>query len=149
VVYYSTKALQFDGKKPLADATRALLRPAVGTGYPFGSGPGVYAFEDVITGLEANTDYHFCIRAVDSLGNEDQNRVVLSVRTLSADLAMTIDGSFGDWKDLPVLYKDRNDVKHGPGPNWRDLKVINDANNLYLYFDSQHAIDVGNGTLRI
>ncbi len=81
VLYLDDKPLRFskDGKvqgvKPRALDTR------VGQGYARGTAPGVYPFEATITGLDRRRVYYACVRAMDSMRNEDDNRVVLAART--------------------------------------------------------------------
>lgn len=134
VLYYDDKQLNFTSKSPLKHAKRVLLQPEIGSAYEQGTGPNVYPYEARISGLRKDRNYYFCIRSIDGARNEDQNTVVMSTRTLKTAINMQIDGDFGDWKGVPRIHKDRKDVKSGP--DWRDIKVVNDDQNLYVYFKS-------------
>lgn len=136
VLYYDDDELEFDDPKKFDKVERVVLRPEIGFGYDGGAGPNVYPYQAIVTGLKKEKDYYFCIRAVDSHGNEDDNRVVLSVRTLDQDRSLTIDGDFDDWKHVPKIHKDDKEKNRDPGPDWKEIKVVNDAQNLYLYFEA-------------
>jgi hypothetical protein len=83
VLYYQTTPLPFD----VTRATRVLITPSPGAGYDsvWSSADqalvlrGVYPYQQTIFGLQPGVPCHFVIRAVDSLGNEDSNQVVLTV----------------------------------------------------------------------
>lgn len=135
VLYYHDK--EFEPEKAaewFEDAARLGLRPETGFGYESGASAGIYAYEAIVSGLEKDEDYWFAIRAVDSAGNEDGNEVVLSVATLKEELDIRIDGDFDDWKNLPKLVKDKKVRGNSAGPDWKEIKVTNDAVNLYIWF---------------
>jgi hypothetical protein len=79
-VYSQTEPFDFDADPALASATRIVLPHEHGTDYADGVGPGIYANEAVITGLEPGQTYYLVIRAFDdaAAANEDDNRVVLT-----------------------------------------------------------------------
>ncbi|MCR9248295.1 MAG: hypothetical protein NXI31_24975 [bacterium] len=132
-LYYSTLpySAQFSSIWFSSAATQ-WLQPAIGTGYAGGVGPGVYPYEGQVTGLRASTRYWFAIRAVDRAGNADDNRVVLSTVTRAAPLAIRIDGSFGDWDNVPWRIFDWRTRGQSAGPDWRLIKVAHDEDYLYV-----------------
>ncbi len=67
-----------DTRTPGGSDSRAPLTPSIGAGYAEAFGPSTYAYEAQVTGLTPGQAYEFRIRAVDALGNEDANQVVLS-----------------------------------------------------------------------
>lgn len=142
ILYYDDEEFDFGDRDVFGKAERIVLRPEIGSGYDLGAGPNVYPYEAIISGLKKEKDYYFCIRAVDTLGNQDDNQVVLSVRTRADDLAMTVDGDFDDWKDVPKIAKDNREKTRTPGPDWKEIRVVNDAQNLYLYFDAYEKFSV-------
>lgn len=86
VLYYRTSPFDFAADPALATATRVVLNSSVGEGYssvwssvnPEQALQTVYPYQATITGLQHNVPHYFLIRAVDSKGNEDDNRVVLT-----------------------------------------------------------------------
>lgn len=84
-LYYQTAPFDFTLSQPLANATRAVLTPSVGTGYDLvwqNPDPGlalqnVYPYESSLTlpGLQTGTTYYLLLRAFDSKGNEEANEV--------------------------------------------------------------------------
>lgn len=135
VLYYGDKDFDFrDGdEKAFEKATRVELLADIGFGYEAGVGANVFPYEAIVTGLKKNKAHYFCIRAIDSVGNEDDNEVVLSTTTLSEALSMAIDGDFDDWDDVPKLLKDKKFKRDSSGPDWKEVRVINDTVNLYLH----------------
>ena len=135
VLYYDDKDFNFnDGdEKAFKNATRVELLADIGSSYAGGVGPNVFPYEAIITGLKKNKAHYFCIRAIDSVGNEDSNQVVLSTTTLSQELSMAVDGDFDDWDDVPKLLKDKKTKDDSSGPDWKEIRVINDTVNLYLH----------------
>lgn len=85
-LYYQTKAFDFAANPKLTDATRVVLTPTVGAGYaqtwsnpnPDTALLNLFPYQQSLTGLAAGKTYYLLIRAVDSVGNEDTNQVVLS-----------------------------------------------------------------------
>lgn len=143
VLYYDDREFDFGRARPFENAVRALLQPATGFGYELGAGPAVYPYEAIVTGLRKNKTYWFCIRAVDSAGNEDANQVVLSTDVLGESLAMDVDGDFHDWDEVPVLLDDKKVKGSSTGPDWKRIKVVNDQDNLYVWFETHDRFDVG------
>lgn len=85
---------------------------------------------------------HRPIRAVDSKGNEDDNTRVVRAKTLKNEIKISVDGKFKDWKKVPLFYKDKKDVAASAGPDWTKIKVHNDDENLYIYFESDDAFNL-------
>ncbi len=141
-IYYADSEMTFDANG-VPSGTRLEVAPQLGAGYAGGASPSTFPYEAVIGGLRSNRFYWFCVRAVDSLGNEDQNQVQLSAKTLKGNIEINIDGRFQDWHDVPMAHVDGDDVPDSAGPNWLDIKAHNDADNLYLYFRSAHNFDLG------
>lgn len=85
-LYYQTTPFDFAANPKLTGATRVVLTPTVGTGYaktwshpaPDTALQNLYPYQQSLTGLAPGKTYYFLIRAVDSVGNEDTNQVVLS-----------------------------------------------------------------------
>lgn len=85
-LYYKQGTFDFTADPQLISATRMQLSPSIGDGYdqvwkasdPFMALETVYPFQATITGLAPGVPYSFLIRARDSVGNEDNNRVVLT-----------------------------------------------------------------------
>ncbi|MBT1071849.1 fibronectin type III domain-containing protein [Pelotalea chapellei] len=86
VLYYAP--FDFSADPDFANATRVVLSPAVGAGYsdiwsqanPNTALQSFYPYQSTISGLTQGVTYYFIIRAVDSKGNEDSNRVVLTAQ---------------------------------------------------------------------
>lgn len=84
VLYYKTAPFDFVADPAMASATRTVLNPSVGEGYssvwssanPELALQSVYPYQSTVTGLLPAATYYFMLRAVDSKGNEDNNRVV-------------------------------------------------------------------------
>ncbi|WP_306533830.1 hypothetical protein [Geobacter sp.] len=84
-LYYQTTPFNFALPQPLANATRTVLTPSVGTGYDMvwqAPDPGlalqnVYPYESSLTlpGLQGGNTYYLLLRAFDSKGNEEANDV--------------------------------------------------------------------------
>jgi len=87
VLYFQTTPFDFATDPKLTGATRVALTPSVGTGYaqtwdhpnPDLALQNLYPYQQSLTGLAAGKTYYLIIRAIDSVGNEDNNQVVLSV----------------------------------------------------------------------
>ncbi|MDD2499676.1 MAG: fibronectin type III domain-containing protein [Geobacter sp.] len=87
VLYYK-KASPFDfvTDPNLTAATRLVLTPSVGISYdqvwnaadPFMALQAVYPYQATITGLTPGAQYYFLVHAIDRIGNEDANHVVLT-----------------------------------------------------------------------
>ena len=79
-LYYQPAPFDFDADPELDGATRVVLSPRPTEAYAGGIGPGIYANEATVTGLEPGTTYHLVIRAFDdsAAANEDDNQVVLT-----------------------------------------------------------------------
>ncbi|RNC69594.1 MAG: hypothetical protein ED859_07240 [Desulfuromonadales bacterium] len=85
-LYYQTNPFNFTLPQPLANATRTVLTPSVGTGYNLvwqNADPGlalqnVYPYKSslTLTGVQGGTTYYLLLRAFDSKGNEEANVVV-------------------------------------------------------------------------
>ena len=142
VVYYNTgEGMWFYGDQPYR-TTRVEVTPRVGAGYEFGAGVETFPYEVVIDGLVGGYNYTFLVRAIDSVGNEDTNRVVRAVRTLSRDLEIEVDGKFSDWKSVATIHRDGKDSGNSAGPDWRSIRIVNDDTNLYIYFSAGKKFNV-------
>ncbi len=141
VLYMSDIPLDF---ADLSSADRIELEPEIGAGYAQGVGPTTYAHQATIGPLERGSTFYFCIRAVDRLGNEDQNEVVLTARLRGLE-TITIDGEFDDWDDIPLAMTDPDDADSSSGPNWREIQVANDLDNVYIRFTSENAFNLDGG----
>ena len=86
VLYYKTAPFDFTTDPGLATATRVVLDPTVGEGYStvWSSGnpelalQSVYPYQANLTDLQQGIVHYFVIRAIDSVGNQDLNQVVLT-----------------------------------------------------------------------
>ncbi|MFK7740298.1 MAG: hypothetical protein AB8H80_08235 [Planctomycetota bacterium] len=141
-LYYQEQAFDFAASNPLANATQLDLNPEVGTGYANGTSATVYANEATVTDLETDTSYWFCIRAYDSQGNEDSNQVALQATTGSQERLITIDGDFSDWNNVPRVLRDRRTNGTSAGPDWRNIKMVRDNFNVYVYFTTYEAFEL-------
>lgn len=87
VLYYRTTPFDFQSDPRLTTAARVVLTPTLGSGYdqvwsamdPFMALQMVYPYQSTITGLTPGLRYYFLLHAIDSVGNEDTNQVVLTV----------------------------------------------------------------------
>ena len=102
--------------------------------YPTETGPGIYPYSYVVTGLRNGMTYAFAIRAEDSCSpeHEDTNAVSITVvagaKVLSSYKSIVIDGSFADWAGVPWAYQGAVD---GNPVNYVQVQFANDTNNLY------------------
>ena len=149
-LYIQTTPFEIAGDDlDLSAATRIVLPQRRPARYSGGTGPGVYANEATITGLDPEKTYYLLIRAFDSAANEDDNQVVLSAsptrattylgrwHASSTESQLTYGFSFtGSWIWHRVLI-DRDRL---PGTGYRvagigaDLMIENDG--LYRYSGS-------------
>lgn len=79
-LYHATAPFDFAGDPSLTAATRVVLDPVAPASYRKGVGPGVYANEAVVAGLQPGRTYHLLVRAFDlsPAANEETNTVVLT-----------------------------------------------------------------------
>lgn len=77
-LYLRTTPFDFVADPTLATATRVPLDPKVPTAYADGAGPTTFAHEATIPNLTPGQLYYLVIRAVDEVGNEERNQVVLT-----------------------------------------------------------------------
>lgn len=141
-LYYQTIPFDFSNDTNLTSATKIALTPEIGDQY--GSDlQTTYPYKATLSNLTAWQQYYFVIRAVDtsSNGNEEKNQVVLQT-TPYGPKTITIDGSYSDWSNLSSLLLDGDDVADSAGPDWLDIKIINDADNLYLYYKSANSFNL-------
>ena len=61
---------------------------------------------------------------------------------------MQVDGDFEDWKDVPKLRKDGSEKNREPGPDWEEVRIVNDAQNLYVYFKTHDRFTLANGPVQ-
>jgi hypothetical protein len=141
-LYQATVPFDFAVDPRLVSATRLVLTAQVGQGYTQGVGANVYPFQQEISGLQPGTTHWLCLRAFDSLGNEELNQVVRSVTTFPGQVTMTIDGDFADWQQIPVALTDPADVADSAGPDWREIKLANDGQFLYVRCTSRNAFNL-------
>lgn len=88
-LYYQTTHFDFTTDPTMPNATRVVLSPSVGSGYtdvwnqpnPSLALQSVYPYEYQLRGLASGTTYHFVLRAVDSMENEEKNVKVLTATT--------------------------------------------------------------------
>lgn len=137
-LYLSSTGFDFTGDPGLAQATRIVLEPTIGAGYPGLQG---CPHEAVVTGLTPGVSWSFCVRAFDAAGNEERNEVVRTATPLQ-QVTITVDGAFGDWATVPVLHADGDDAADSSGPDWLDVRVANDATHLYVRFGSANAFNL-------
>ncbi|MBK8975194.1 MAG: hypothetical protein IPM29_04665 [Planctomycetes bacterium] len=136
VLYVAEEPFDFDLAPEFLAPRRILLEPEVGGGYAGGVGPRMLPYETTITGLLRSQRYWFCIRAIDSAGNEDDNRVALSTRTRNESLGMRVDGDLRDWQHVRRLLRDSKDKDVEIGPDWKEIRLLHDEQNLYVQIDS-------------
>ena len=139
-VYYQSTPFDFAADPTLRAARRAVPEPLPADGY-HGGGPTSYANQARIEGLQPGVTYHFCVRAFDSAGNEEQNEVVRSA-TPQGMTTISVDGQFADWNGVVVAHTDPADVPDSAGPDWRNIHVTNDTNNVYVRFTSDNAFNL-------
>jgi hypothetical protein len=131
-LYRASAPFDFLADPTLQQAARTVVVPEVGADYPGLLG---VANQTTVTGLTPGVTQYFCLRAFDVAGNEERNEVVLSAAPRT-QVTITIDGTFGDWAGVPLLHEDPADVPASAGPDWRELRIGNDATNLYGRFGS-------------
>ena len=141
-LYYQKTPFDFTADPNLTEATRVVLVPEVGEGYEDGTGVGRYPYEQTIEGLDLATTYYCCIRAFDGIGNEETNQTVIAAMTLPGLTTITIDGNFDDWSSVPVAHVDPADVPDSAGPDWLEIKIANDNQNLYIKYTSENAFNL-------
>ena len=86
ILYYRTTPFDFTADPTLSTATSTILTPTAGAGYDaVWSGvnshlalESVFPYQATLNGLQAGTTHHFLLRARDSKGNEDDNRIILT-----------------------------------------------------------------------
>ncbi len=131
-IYYSP-----GGTVNFATATEiSQVMPAIPANYnyPTGTGPGIYPYCYIVTGLQSNATYAFAVHAQDSCRppNEDTNTVSITVvpgaTPLSTYKSITVDGSFADWAGVPWAYQGTPD---GNPVNYLQVQFANDTNYLY------------------
>jgi hypothetical protein len=140
-LYVATTPFDFTADPTLASAQRIVLTPAMGEDYELGVGPGVYPYQATLDGLPAGVTHYLCLRAFDALGNEERNESALTATPYPVP-QIAIDGSFGDWGGVPVAHIDPDDASVSAGPDWREIALWEDADNLYLRFTSAHAFNL-------
>jgi hypothetical protein len=85
-VYYQTAPFDFAADPELDGATRVILDGRPTGAYAGGVGPGIYAHEATVTGLEPGRTYYLVVRAFDdaAVANEDDNQVVMTAAPTGA-----------------------------------------------------------------
>ena len=86
ILYYRTTPFDFNTDPTLSTATSTILTPTAGAGYdavwssanPHLALESVFPYQATLSGLQAGTAHHFLLRARDSKGNEDDNRIILT-----------------------------------------------------------------------
>lgn len=144
--YYQDHPFDFSAPDPLADAVVQRLKLNVGRGYSQGSAPATFPNEDVIANLTPGVDYHFLIRATDEspAANQEQNQVTLAASPIGPTWArITVDGDFTDWAAIRPSAVDFADAPDSTGPDFRQIYIANDADNLYLRIVSDNLCDFG------
>jgi hypothetical protein len=140
-LYHDTQPFDLAGDPDLENVTRLVLDPVIGARYAGGTGASVYPHEVTITGLTTGTTYWFCIRAFDSVGNEEKNEVVLAATPLGQH-TVVIDGDFSDWGLVTPLVRDPADLGNSAGPDWREISIANDSENLYIRYTSENPFNL-------
>ena len=143
-LYYDTKPLPFDSAPDLGNVSQRELTPSLPQAYvALGTTPLTYPYEARISNLVGGQKYYFAIRAADEFGNAETNRVTIAATPFTArQRTITIDGAFEDWADVPVRIDDPADSGNSAGPDWREIQMVNDAQNLYIRFRSANAFNV-------
>jgi hypothetical protein len=74
-LYLQTRPFDFSSDPDLTQATRIVLTPQIGAGYPDGPGPSTYPYEATVGGLQPGQTYYVVIRAFDTspFANEEKN----------------------------------------------------------------------------
>ena len=137
-LYSTTGTFDFANDPTLAQATRTELFPAVGEQY---LGLNGFPNQAVVNGLQPFTPYSLCVRTFDAFGNEDDNQVVLQSAPLG-QATIQIDGSFTDWDTIPLQHSDPDDVPDSAGPDWLDVRIVNDGNFVYVRFSSANPFNL-------
>lgn len=140
-LYLQDGPFDFLADPTLAGARRVVLTPELGDGYVNGVGPTVYPFQATVAGLPNGVQQHLCLRAFDPLGHEEGNRVVLTA-TPEKPPQITIDGSFADWAAVPLLLTDGDDVPDSAGPDWLEVAMHHDNDNVYVRFTSANSFNL-------
>ncbi len=140
-LYLSESPFDFDLDPTLSSATRIVLDPQVVTTYLHGSSPAAYPHKAVVTGLDPSINYYLCLRAFDTAGNEEQNRVTArGMPRMHTQIA--VDGLFDDWADVPMRHIDPWDGEPSDGPDWREIAITNDLDNLYIRYQSENSFNI-------
>ncbi len=139
VVYYQEEPFDFAGNQPLASATRVPLRVDRPSSYGRGALSVTYPYEAVVDGLRGDRTYHFLVRAVDTLGNEDGNEQTIAVALPDTP---QIDGVFADWTMVQTANQDGDDAGDSAGPDFIDVKLHTTETALYLYFSSDNPFNL-------
>jgi hypothetical protein len=131
--YWQAQAFDFAAATPLADADSKVLTTHAGVGLGQGNLARRYAFQDRIEGLSSEHEYHVVIRAEDSKGNAESNTQAISASPLPV---FAVDGEFGEWNSVAALHNDSADVSLSAGADFLQIKMVQEQQQLYLYFDS-------------
>ncbi|MCP4295783.1 MAG: hypothetical protein GY786_09270 [Proteobacteria bacterium] len=137
-LYHQTTDFDFND---LRTATRTILVPELGDDYESGIGPTTYPYKATVENLSGWSTYYFMIRAFDNStnANEDSNEVVSSTFIPGK---ISIDANFEDWAGVSIFHTDGDDVPDSNGPDWTEIKIINDTENLYIKFKSANSFNL-------
>ncbi|MBK7107341.1 MAG: T9SS type A sorting domain-containing protein [Ignavibacteriae bacterium] len=93
-----------------------------------------------VENLENYQDYYFLLRAVDNIGNEDQNfKIIKATPPNLSTSSITIDGNFSDWNNISKLDTNSNPIENildidFPNADIEDLWATVDEENFYLSY---------------
>lgn len=157
-VYYATSPIaNFDTANCISNAMTSVGGDYTTRGYL--SNDDACPYEYTVTGLTNEQSYYFAVRAEDSSsgvispssgrigpdgGIEDANVNQLAAAPRSSAFAITIDGSFYDWANVPY-YADSSSDADGGEVEWTGCKITDDEEYLYLYFDCADTIILNDG----
>jgi len=145
MLYYQTTPFDFNADPDLSNATQIQLQGSPPANYSRGEFSTAVANKATLGNLDETATYHFLIRARDTEGNEEENQIVLADTPLQSaeQHPIGIDGDFNDWDPVPVSHADAVDAVGSAGPDWREIRIANDNENLFIYVEvgSQTALN--------
>jgi hypothetical protein len=124
-IYIQKDPFIFNTTDPLGAAEEYILQIPQG-------GDSIQKYSVKLPQLDPETNRSYLIQAIKPDNSTDQNHEF--IYTMAEIQEITLDGSFDDWSDIPLLYRDTVENLQGPGPDWKEIKAARDRESLYFCF---------------